>query len=122
MKSAPDRRQGAVYSASRLVAGAGAIFSPGAVAVADGNVLLAGPKADVLRAAPAGFPRMEFPGAAILPGLVNAHTHLQIPRFTGDSGVPLPVPPSFVDWILRVIAWKRGAEPASFASNFAAAV
>jgi len=121
VKSAPDRRQGAVYSASRLVAGAGAIFSPGAVAVADGNVLLAGPKADVLRAAPAGFPRMEFPGAAILPGLVNAHTHLQIPRFTGDSGVPLPVPPSFVDWILRVIAWRLGAAPASFASNFVAA-
>ena len=121
MKPAPDRRQGVVYVASRLVVGAGTMFSPAAVAVADGNVLLAGQKADVLRAAPAGFPRMEFPGAAILPGLVNAHTHLQIPRFTGDAGVPLPIPPSFVDWILRVIAWKRGAEPASFASNFAAA-
>ena len=113
--------EGMVYIASRLVVDAGATFSPGAVAVADGNVLLAGPKADVLRAVPAGFPRMEFPGAAILPGLVNAHTHLQIPRFTGDAGAPLPIPPSFVDWILRVIAWKRGAEPASFASNFAAA-
>ena len=110
-----------VYIASRLVVDAGATFSPGAVAVADGNVLLAGPKADVLRAAPAGFPRMEFPGAAILPGLVNAHTHLQIPRFTGDAGVPLPIPPSFVDWILRVIAWKRGAAPASFGENFMAA-
>ena len=97
------------------------MFSPGAVAMADGSVLLAGPKADVLRAAPAGFPRMEFPGAVIVPGLVNAHVHLQIPRFAGDGGKPLPIPPSFIDWILRVIAWKRGAEPASFASNFAAA-
>jgi cytosine/adenosine deaminase-related metal-dependent hydrolase len=121
MKSATDRRQGVVYAASRLVVGAGAIFSPGAVAVADGNVLLAGPKADVLRAAPAAFLRMEFPGGAIVPGLVNAHVHLQIPRFTDDAGVPLPIPSSFVDWILRVIAWKRGAAPASFASNFAAA-
>jgi aminodeoxyfutalosine deaminase len=121
MKSAPDRQQGVVYAASRLVAEAGATFSPGAVAVADGNVLLAGPKADVLRAAPAGFPRMEFPGAAIVPGLVNAHVHLQIPRFTDDAGAPLPIPTSFVDWILRVIAWKRGAEPASLAENFRAA-
>jgi len=121
MKSAPDRQQGVVYSASRLVAEAGATFSPGAVAVADGSVLLAGPRADVLRAAPASFPRMEFPGAAILPGLVNAHTHLQIPRFTGEAGVLLPIPPSFVDWILRVIAWKRGAAPASLAGNFRAA-
>ena len=78
MKAAPDRPQGVVYIASRLVAEAGATFSPGAVAVADGNVLLAGPKADVLRAAPAGFSRMEFPGAAIVPGLVNAHVHLEL--------------------------------------------
>ena len=121
MKSAPDRPQGAVYIASRLVAEAGATFSPGAVAVADGSVLLAGPKADVLRAAPAGFPLMEFPGAAIVPGLVNAHVHLQIPRFTDDAGMPLPIPTSFVDWILRVIAWKRGAAPPSLAENFRAA-
>ncbi len=111
-----------IFVASRLVAEAGATFSPGAVAVADGRVLLAGPRADVLRAAPAGFPKMEFPGAAIVPGLVNAHVHLQIPRFTDPAGRPLPIPPSFVDWILRVIAWKRGATPVSLAGNFRAAV
>ena len=110
-----------IYIASRLVVDAVAVFSPGAVAVADGNVLLAGPKADVLRAAPAGFPRMEFPGAAIVPGLVNAHVHLQIPRFTDPAGMPLPIPASFVDWILSVIAWKRGATPGSFAGNFRSA-
>jgi cytosine/adenosine deaminase-related metal-dependent hydrolase len=121
MKPAPDRRQGVVYTASRLVVDAGTVFAPGALAVADGSVLLAGPWADVLRAAPAGFPRMEFPGAAIVPGLVNAHVHLQIPRFTDGTGRPLPVPASFIDWILRVIAWKRGAPPGSFAENFRAA-
>jgi cytosine/adenosine deaminase-related metal-dependent hydrolase len=121
MKSAPGRQQGVVYTASRLVAGAGAVFSPGAVAVADGSVLLAGPKADVLRAAPAGFPRMEFSGAAIVPGMVNAHVHLQIPRFSDPAGKSLPIPPSFVDWILRVIAWKRRADQAALAGNFTAA-
>jgi len=112
---------GAVYSASRLVVAAGTLFSPGALAVAGGNVLLAGSRDDVLRAAPAGFARMEFPGAAIVPGLVNAHVHLQIPRFTDDAGMPLPIPDSFVDWILRVIAWRLGAAPASLAGNFRAA-
>jgi len=107
-----------IYVASRLVVDAGTAFAPGAVAVADGSVLLAGAKADVLRAAPAGFSRMEFPGAAIVPGMVNAHVHLQIPRFTDDGGAPLPIPPSFVDWILRVIAWRVGAPPASFSGNF----
>ena len=111
-----------MYVASRLVVDAGTVFSPGAVAVADGRILLAGPKSDVLRAAPAGFPKVEFPGEAILPGLVNAHTHLQIPRFADDAGMPMPIPTSFVDWILRVIAWKRGAPPVSLAGNFRAAV
>ena len=121
MKPAPDRHRGIVYVASRLVPDSGIAFSPGAVAVAEGTMLLAGPKADVLRAAPAGFTRLEFPGAAILPGLVNAHTHLQIPRFTESDGIPLPVPRSFADWILRVIAWKRGSDPAVFGKHFAAA-
>ena len=112
---------GVVYAASRMVAAAGTVCSPGAVAVADGRVLLAGTKEDVLRAVPAGFTKREFPGAAILPGLVNAHAHLQIPRFSDTTGNPLPVPPSFVDWILRVIAWKRGSQPAVFAENFSAA-
>jgi len=110
-----------VYVASRLVSGAGIAFSPGAVAVVGGNVLLAGAKADVLRAAPAGFTRLEFPGAAILPGLVNAHAHLQIPRLADSDGNVFPVPPSFADWILRVIAWKRGSAPATFAKHFVAA-
>jgi len=121
VKPAPDRPRGTVYVASRLVPEAGTAFSPGAVAVADGSVLLAGTKADVLRAAPAGFTRLEFPGAAILPGLVNAHTHLQIPRFTDFDGNILPVPRSFAEWILRVIAWKRGSAPAAFAKHFVAA-
>ena len=112
---------GVVYVASRLVVDTGTVFAPGALAVADGSVLLAGPKADVLRAAPAGFPRMEFPGAAIVPGLVNAHVHLQIPRFTDPTGIPLPIPPSFIDWILRVIAWRLGAAPVSLVENFRAA-
>ncbi|MBP2669606.1 MAG: metal-dependent hydrolase, subgroup [Deltaproteobacteria bacterium] len=121
MNASLTPENGVVYVASRLVPEAGTAFSPGAVAAADGNVLLAGPKADVLRAAPAGFTRLEFPGAAILPGLVNAHVHLQIPRIADPDGNVLPLPASFADWILRVIAWRRGSEPAAFARNFVGA-
>jgi len=112
---------GAVFVASRLVVDATTVFAPGAVAVADGAVLLAGPKDDVLRAAPARFARRELPGAILLPGLVNAHAHLQIPRWADSEGDPIPLPASFVEWILRVIAWRRGADPGSFARNFSAA-
>jgi cytosine/adenosine deaminase-related metal-dependent hydrolase len=81
----------------------------------------AGAPRDVEQTLPAGFKRREFPGAVLLPGLVNAHTHLQIPRWKlpgrGDSAAS----PSMVDWILRVIDWKRGAPPEEFRRNFESA-
>ncbi|MEW6719403.1 MAG: amidohydrolase family protein [Thermodesulfobacteriota bacterium] len=112
---------GTVYVASRLVADPEYVFAPGAVAVANGIVLAAGPKDDILRMAPSSFAVRELPGAAILPGLVNAHTHLQIPRLTDPAGQPLPIPPNFVDWLLQVIVWRMQAYPSSFAGNFAEA-
>jgi aminodeoxyfutalosine deaminase len=121
VSTAPGHPQDTLYVASRLVADADTTFTPGAVAVREGCVLLAGAKDDVVRAIPAGFTRREFPGAVIAPGLVNAHAHLQIPRWIDADGEPIAIPASFVEWILRVIAWRRGADPASFPRNFAAA-
>lgn len=109
------------YVASRVFLSADAVLSPGAVAVSAGTVVAAGSPRDVERALPPGFLRREFPGAAILPGLVNAHTHLQIPRLQPPEGAPSAASGPFVDWILRVIAWKRGAPPGEFRKNFAAA-
>jgi cytosine/adenosine deaminase-related metal-dependent hydrolase len=116
-----EPRPGTVLVASGLMVDAVTMFAPGAVAFADGSILLAGSRSEVLRAAPASFVRREFPGAFLLPGLVNAHTHLQIPRWLDSHGEPIPIPASFVEWILRVIAWKRGAHPESFSRNFAEA-
>lgn len=104
-----------MYVASRVFPDADTFFSPGAIAVSGGAIVAAGSPADAERALPSGFERLEFPGGAILPGLVNAHTHLQIPR------LPLPSGDSrraFVDWILGVIAWKRAAAPEEFRRNF----
>jgi aminodeoxyfutalosine deaminase len=112
--------RGAVYIASRIFLGADAVLSPGAIAVAAGTVVAAGSPRDVERCLPSGFLRREFPGAALLPGLVNAHTHLQIPRLQAPDAASA-ASGSFVDWILRVIAWKRGAQPAEFRRNFDAA-
>ncbi|HSL91975.1 MAG TPA: hypothetical protein VK863_04940, partial [Candidatus Limnocylindrales bacterium] len=63
-----------VYIASRIFLGAGDIRAPGAVAVSGETIIAAGTPRDVERRIPAGSRRREFPGAAILPGLVNAHT------------------------------------------------
>jgi len=87
---------------------------PRAVAVADGTVLLAGRRrtssGPLGRLPPDGVPRRgDSPGR-------STRTPTSRSRGSPTPGTPLPVPPSFVDWILRVIAWRRGAEPASFAS------
>jgi len=37
-------------------------------------------------------------GCTVLPGLVNAHTHLELSEFT-----PGPKPRSFVDWVLQLV-------------------
>ena len=118
---APDFQAGAVYAASRLVVDADRVYAPGAVAVAGGVVLVSGPRDQVLGSVPASYPVREFPGEAILPGLVNAHTHLQIPRFAGATGEPPAPHPSFVDWLLQVILWRLQADPSSFAGNFRSA-
>jgi predicted amidohydrolase YtcJ len=47
-----------------------------AVAWRDGKLLAVGSKAEVLRAAGPGAVVEEFPGATIVPGLVDAHAHL----------------------------------------------
>jgi cytosine/adenosine deaminase-related metal-dependent hydrolase len=120
MTGQPTPGRAAVYSASRLFIDAATVVSPGAVAVVDGVVVAAGAPGDVARSAPAGSVRFEFPGAAILPGLVNAHTHLQIPRLP-DAAPGSAAPATFVDWILRIVAWKRAAMPEEFARNLASA-
>ena len=106
-----------IYVASRLVADAETVLSPGAVAVENGVVVAAGSPADVERETPARFDRVDLPGLAILPGLVNAHTHLSIPRLADRDKPPAPSTLPFVEWILRVIEWKRNAPPGEFANN-----
>jgi len=120
-RHAPDFQAGTVWAASRLVVDTDRVYVPGAVAVSGGVVLLSGPKDEVLRSVPATYSVREFPGEAILPGLVNAHTHLQIPRFGGAAGEPPAPHPGFVDWLLQVILWRLQADPSSFAGNFRSA-
>lgn len=112
--------RGTVYTASRVVADPDRLFSPGSVAVAEGAVVAAGAPGDVARDLPGRFDRVDLPGLLLLPGLVNAHAHLQIPRMPVPGGGPWRSL-AFEEWILRVIAWKRGVSPGECSGNVAAA-
>src|SRR3954466_14899090 len=69
----------------------------GAVAFADGRILEVGPAAHVLRAHP-NAAVIDLDDALLLPGLVNAHTHLELSNCTaGDSPGG-----SFTEWILSL--------------------
>ena len=110
--------RGAVYVASRLIADVDRIFAPGAIVVSDGKVLLAGLKSDVLSSVPASFTVREFPGTVILPGLVNSHTHLQIPRGIDDGEDSDRRPEDFTGWLLKVIRWRLQSDPSTFSGIF----
>jgi aminodeoxyfutalosine deaminase len=62
----------------------------------DGRIEAVGPDALIPR--PAGVPSEAFPDAVLIPGLVNAHTHLELTGF--DLGAPPE--PDFRSWIGRV--------------------
>ena len=54
-------------------------------------------------------PDLDLGDAAILPGLVNAHTHLDL---SGMRGLAPPTP-DFTDWLKQVIAYRRTARRSS---------
>lgn len=52
---------------------------------------------------------VDFGNAALIPGLVNAHTHLDL---SGARGLIPPTDPAhFTDWLRGVIAYRRGRTP-----------
>ena len=75
----------------------------GAVALGGGRIVAVGPQAEVAGTF-AHVPCWDLGDAAILPGLVNCHTHLELGeplRPVGDGG--------FVEWVVGVVDGRREA-------------
>jgi cytosine/adenosine deaminase-related metal-dependent hydrolase len=55
-------------------------------------------------------PVQEFPGCVIMPGFVNAHSHLELTHFPSwkiRKGIDYS-PRTYVDWVIQVIKINRG--------------
>ncbi|MEP6482604.1 MAG: amidohydrolase family protein [Rhodoglobus sp.] len=79
----------------------------GAVLIgADGRFAAVGTDAEV--PAPAAITAEDFPSAAILPGLVNTHTHLEL------TGLARDTEPEFAAWVRRIRQVKATRTPADF--------
>ena len=97
-----------LYTASWLYNPGQPPVTGGGLAVKDGHVLETGRADDLI--ARYGQPAAAFPGCAIMPGLVNAHTHLELTHFPAwrlRDGLDYH-PRGFVDWIIQMIKVRRG--------------
>ena len=84
------------------------IIRDGAVAFIDGRIISVGPFSQIKSAHPdAHF--HDLGDSIVLPGLINAHTHLELSDYHAES----PAGGSFVDWILSMRQRSGGGDPAS---------
>ncbi len=87
----------------------------GAVAIRGGKLAAVGSRRDVGRAFP-GATQWDLGEAALLPGLVNCHTHLEL------SAIASPGPAdSFASWAVRLIETRRALPPGVLAAGTRAA-
>jgi len=83
-------------------------ISDGAVLVDDaGKIAAVGPHARV--PTPPGAQALEFPDAALVPGLINCHTHLELMHLAGRNPEP-----GFAAWIHRIRELKDATPPDEF--------
>lgn len=104
-----------VFLARWLIAADGSAFEDAALAVEDGRIVGAGDRREVL-ARGGGRPPLDLGDVVLLPGLVNAHTHLELSHFADR----LPAARGFVPWVRELIAAREG-DPASVSPGDVAA-
>jgi len=96
-----------IYAASYLLPVNAPPVAGGGIAVDQGRIVAVGRVADLRRTYAA--PVEEYPDCILMPGLVNAHTHLELTHFPAwrlRHGLHYS-PRSYVDWIIQVIKVKR---------------
>ncbi len=97
-----------IFSASYLLSMNSPPLAGGGLVVDKGRIIAVGTLTD-LRAKYHGEVR-DFPGMVIMPGLVNAHSHLELTHFPAwkiRKGLDYS-PRSYADWVVQVIKVKRG--------------
>jgi cytosine/adenosine deaminase-related metal-dependent hydrolase len=90
----------------------------GAVAAADGRVVAVGPRDAVAQAAGDGATWQELGDVALLPGLVNAHTHLELSWMAKDP----PPGGSWIAWVEELLARRVGVAAAEADAAVEAAI
>jgi cytosine/adenosine deaminase-related metal-dependent hydrolase len=100
-----------IYAASYVLPISSPPIEGGAVAVEHGVIVAVGKLADLRGAYRA--PITDLPGCAIVPGLVNAHTHLELTHFPAwKVRKELDyLPKTYLEWIQQVVKIRRALQP-----------
>jgi cytosine/adenosine deaminase-related metal-dependent hydrolase len=96
-----------IYAASHLLPVSSPPIEGGAMAVEDGRIVAVGTRSEI--AALHSGPVTEYPGCVIMPGLVNAHSHLELTHFPSwkiRKGIDYS-PRTYIDWIIQVVKIRR---------------
>lgn len=101
-----------IHTASWLYNPGQPAHANGALAVRDGSILDTGTASELkMRYGTATI--TEHPGCVLLPGFVNAHTHLELTHFPAwrlRGGLDYH-PRTFADWIVQMVKVRRGVAP-----------
>ncbi len=101
-----------IVRASLVVSGDGAPIANGAVRVEGERIVEIGPNHEVT---PGKEQIVDLDGFALLPGLINAHCHLDYTCLRGK----IPPPRSFADWIGAINAEKAKLTEADYLQSIA---
>ena len=96
-----------IFAASYILPISSPPLAGGAFAVDNGLIVDSGTLEELRKVHAA--PVREFPDCAIMPGLVNAHAHLELTHFPSwklRKGIDY-APRTYVDWVIQVIKIRR---------------
>lgn len=103
-----------IYSASWLINPDASPVAGGALLVHDGIITETGTLGELRSKHSA--PVVDYPGSALIPGFVNAHSHLELTHFPSwrlRSAVDYN-PRRFTDWIIQLIKITRSLTPEEY--------
>jgi cytosine/adenosine deaminase-related metal-dependent hydrolase len=99
----------------------GAPIADGRLEIEDGRIARVGPASTIGRE-----PDLDLGNVAIVPGFVNAHTHLELSPLDGDGPAGTAGTEDEIGWLRRVIGQRRGHLPGMLgdvvASNLSASL
>lgn len=117
MISATSHHGSYIASASWLISPDASPIAGGALLIRNGRIAGVGSLEELRRNHVALV--VDYPGCAIVPGFVNAHTHLELTHFPSwrmrNHGERQPR--SFVDWLIRLIKIRRSLRPGDISAS-----